>query len=47
MAEEDAVKEEAKPETESAVEVPKTAEEEPAIVVEEKESVNELNVNTQ
>lgn len=46
MAEEEAIKEETKPETESAVEVPKAAEE-PAIVVEEKESVKELNVNTQ
>lgn len=46
VAEEEAVKEEATPEIESAVEVPKAVEE-PAIVVEEKESLKELNVNTQ
>lgn len=43
MVEEDAVKEEAKPETESAVEVTKTSEE-PSAAVGEKEPVAELNV---
>jgi len=47
VAEEETVKEVAKPEPESAVEVPKVTEE-PATVVEKKEpEAVELNVNTQ
>lgn len=44
MAEEEVVKEEAKPEIESAVETTKAIEESPAIV-EDKEPVAEVNVN--
>lgn len=44
MVEEDAVKEEAKPETETAVEVTK-APEEPSAAVEEKEPVAEVTVS--
>lgn len=48
MAEEETVKEVAKPEPESTVEVPKVTEEPPTVVEQkEPEAVVELNVNTQ
>lgn len=47
MAEEEIAKEVAKPEPESAVEVPKVTEEPPTVVEEKEPETVELNVNTQ
>jgi len=47
VAEEETVKEVAKAEPESAVEVPKVTEEEPTIVKEKEPEAVELNVKTQ